>query len=291
MKYDIKNTCKFFDEMAEDYEKNSYFLDKKYYPANYFRLKIIKDNISEYLLKGKILDAGCGTGILLSYLVKKGYECAGTDISLRMLKQARINAGKIPLVQTSLDDLSMFEDNYFDCVFCLGVFPYIPENRERKCYGELNRVIKSGGYLITAHSNEFFDLFTFNKYTIRFFERNFFPMLKKIDQKLNFGNFKNRLSSLIKNHDKPTNFNKKRSGRDLIFTKPENPLLYKDKIKKYDFNSLETFYYGFHCLPPLAMNGNNKLEKLSRKMETTLSCWIYAPFLASSFVNFARLDK
>ena len=181
---------------------------------------------------GRVLDAGCGTGKLLAHLVERGRECAGCDLSAGMLDQARRRVGEmgsedVPLVQTSLDDLSMFPDASFDHVFCLGVFPYIPEAVEPKCYRELRRVVKPGGHFVTAHENEVFDAFTFNKYTLRFFERNVLPLLGDAAGTADADELTRRLASLVTHPDQPVNTDAQRSGRDIIFTKPENPLTYQ----------------------------------------------------------------
>ena len=41
-----------------------------------------------------------------------------------------------------------FPDNYFDRVFCLSVMEHIPEYLWKRCIGEFERVLKSGGRLV-----------------------------------------------------------------------------------------------------------------------------------------------
>ncbi|MFA6294426.1 MAG: class I SAM-dependent methyltransferase [Victivallales bacterium] len=249
--------------------------------------------IGTHIPSGRILDAGCGTGKLLAYLAMNGFDCAGCDFSANMLKKARQNLGsvsarEIPLIQTALDNLSMFADRSFDHVFCLGVFPYISEDKESRCYRELRRVIRPGGYFITAHTNEIFDAFTFNKYTIRFFERNLWPLLQDVDAGLNLEGAKTQLSSLIVNPDKPVNTEANRSARDLVFMKPENPLLYPEKIASFGFANREIRYYHFHALPPLLRDGNQELLNASKKMEIRFSSNWQGMFMASTFLSIAQ---
>ncbi|GAG35886.1 unnamed protein product, partial [marine sediment metagenome] len=46
----------------------------------------------DWIEKGGVLDIGCGSGIFLKYLRKKGLkELIGLDISLGMLKKAKTN--------------------------------------------------------------------------------------------------------------------------------------------------------------------------------------------------------
>jgi ubiquinone/menaquinone biosynthesis C-methylase UbiE len=285
-------TAEYYDQIAKTYDENGYSESDRYYPGNLYRLELAKNILAE-IPSGKILDAGCGTGQLLAYLAEKGYECSGCDISKNMLDQAGENVSKVTskqvqLVQTSLDDLSMFEDHYFDHIFCLGVFPYITEDQEGACYKELHRIIKPGGLFVTAHENEIFDTFTFNKYTLRFFENNVYPLLGEVAEDIDASELTSSLAGLITNPDKPVNVDPKKSGRDIIFTKPENPITYGDKLSSYGFKNCEILYYHFHALPPLLRNDKSKLLALSKKMEIRFAKEWQGMFLASTFISVAR---
>lgn len=276
MNYNKQNTIKYYDSHASTYDNDGI------YPANQFRLKLVS-NILDQLPKGKILDAGCGTGKFLEVATQKGFDCFGCDFSEGMLNQAREILSDVPLIHTSIDNLSMFEDEFFDHVFCLGVLPYLPEEQESNIYTELRRVIKPGGYFVSAHQNELFDMFTFNKYTLRFFEKNFLSLV-------NVGTYRAiaQLSSLITNPDKPVNKNSENSARDIVFTKPENPILYPEKLKKYGFEHKEFLYYNFHCLPPLIRNGDKELIETSKKMEIQYARHWQGMFMASTFISVAQ---
>lgn len=86
-------------------------------------------------LKGRILDLGCGTGLLQEFLQQKIY---GVDISFQMLKRAR---KKESVIHADMDFLP-FRDSVFDAVLsftslqCLPSLDYIFE--------EVWRVLKRG---------------------------------------------------------------------------------------------------------------------------------------------------
>ena len=288
MEFDLKHTVDFYDRSAPGYDRG-YAAAGPCYPANLYRLKLVEEVLAG-VPPARALDAGCGTGKLLVALLERGWDCAGTDVSGGMLKEAERNlvplGKKPPLHQTPLDDLSMFADASFDHVFCLGVLPYIPEDKEPGCYRELRRVIKPGGLFVTAHENELFDVFTFNKYTLRFFERNFYPLLRELDPKSDPERLKSALGALMAHPDKPVNQDPTRTGRDFIFTKPENPLTYPEKLACYGFRGGENLYYHFHALPPLCCG--------TPRSSSSPAGWRCAlpnrqgMFLASTFVSVAR---
>lgn len=291
--YDLEKTAEYYDQIAGTYDevdlKNAKSSD---YPANHYRFELVKA-IFERIPPGRILDAGCGTGKVLAWLITKGHDCAGTDISAGMLEGAKRNIGAvspkmIPLIQTPLDNLSMFEDRSFDHVFCLGVLPYIPEEQEEGCYRELRRVIKPKGLFITAHQNEIFDTFTFNRHTLRFFEQNLYPLLAKASPHLGLESCTKRLSSLLSSLSDVNNPDPKRSGRNRIFTRPENPIVYPEKLARYGFQHQEMLYYHFHALPPLLRNSDPEMVELSKALEIVNARQWQGMFMASTFVNVAK---
>jgi len=91
----------------------------------------------------RILDAGCGTGINLSYLQTRGNVC-GLDISKDALQFSR-SRGLSSLICGSADKLPI-KDELFDIVLALDVIEHIEE--DLSAIKELNRVLKSGGILI-----------------------------------------------------------------------------------------------------------------------------------------------
>jgi len=105
--------------------------------------------------KLNILDAGCGTGILAKEMLKRGHNVIGMDICDQMIcetkKVVMDDDSKHPLAITGDVEHIPFEDNTFDVVTCVGVLEYLPE--ENRCIGELNRVVKNGGYIILTLPN------------------------------------------------------------------------------------------------------------------------------------------
>jgi len=72
-----------------------------------------------------LLDAACGTGMHAIALAQRGYEVAGSDLSPKMIAQARRNAAKAG-VQVRFETVgfgeqtAVFGEKRFNAVFCLG---------------------------------------------------------------------------------------------------------------------------------------------------------------------------
>ena len=103
----------------------------------------------------RVLDAGCGTGLLtLAFLrvLERPANVASIDLSLRSLQTARRAAEKLPqksrrrvaFAQSNALTLP-FADETFDLVLTSGVLEYLPL---REGLGELSRVLAPGGYLL-----------------------------------------------------------------------------------------------------------------------------------------------
>jgi ubiquinone/menaquinone biosynthesis C-methylase UbiE len=103
----------------------------------------------------RVLDAGCGTGLLtlaLLRVLQRPALVTAVDLSRRSLVTARRavkKSGHDPRHRVSFlqaNALSLpFPDNSFDCVVTSGVLEYLPLGEG---LGELSRVLAPGGYLL-----------------------------------------------------------------------------------------------------------------------------------------------
>ena len=93
----------------------------------------------------KILDAGCGTGAMLSHLRPYG-EVVGVDLSSEAIRLATTRGVEgCRLLQCSLTDLP-FEDSSFDLVTSFDVICCITEHG--LAFQELSRVLRPGGRVV-----------------------------------------------------------------------------------------------------------------------------------------------
>lgn len=101
---------------------------------------------------GRILDIGCGDGILLKKIRDIGerdnlpLSLTGLDVSLIRLKRTRKRSGA-EVVNADASHLP-FADSVYDLVFCSQVMEHLPE--PGKALAELGRVVKAGGVVIIS---------------------------------------------------------------------------------------------------------------------------------------------
>lgn len=92
-----------------------------------------------------VLDAGCGTGITLSWLAR--YSTPGTvtgvDVSEHALDFCR-KSGHDDVMNASVTDLP-FDDETFDLIVCNDVIQHVPD--DQRALDEFRRVLKPGGLL------------------------------------------------------------------------------------------------------------------------------------------------
>lgn len=101
----------------------------------------------------KVLDLGCGTGILLASLADEGYRAVGTDISRTMLSRAR---GTAPLVTADGGNLP-FADASLDAVLARGSIHHMQDIPA--VLGEILRVLRHGGQVVLSEpSNDFYPI-------------------------------------------------------------------------------------------------------------------------------------
>jgi SAM-dependent methyltransferase len=96
----------------------------------------------------RILDAGCGTGLNLSWLKRydTGATVFGLDYSPEALRYSRFR-GESLLTQGSVAALP-FPNNSFDLIISLEVLDWFSPEEAGRPFGELTRVLKEGGLLL-----------------------------------------------------------------------------------------------------------------------------------------------
>jgi SAM-dependent methyltransferase len=97
---------------------------------------------------GRILDIGCGRGVLLNHLSDLGFETWGTEISREACQGA---SSKIRMRIADSLPKAAFEDSMFDGIVIWHVLEHLPNPQQT--IKEAFRILKPGGRIIVAVPN------------------------------------------------------------------------------------------------------------------------------------------
>lgn len=132
------------DRVAIEYEMKRY---KDVYSKRYHDWWT-RQMLADLDLTGRILDNGCGTGLLSEFAPQE--KLVGIDISTVMLKMAK-NRGYSNLVRGNSMALP-FRQNSFDSVVCRSLLHHLPDRV--KAVVEISRVLKPGGTAVFSDTNK-----------------------------------------------------------------------------------------------------------------------------------------
>ena len=121
-------------------------------------VQIFQEYIKDKSLR--IIDVGCGTGLVGVELEKGGFSnFDGIDISQEMIDIAK-QRGYSKLFIGSLNDSLPCENNEYDAAFCVGVFTHGHVGSDR--LDELVRIVKPGGIICFTVNEGVYDSYGFD---------------------------------------------------------------------------------------------------------------------------------
>lgn len=123
-------------------------------PAAHFfstRVRRVRELLSQ-TPAGKALDVGCGPGTMFRYLLDRGFECFGVDLSPQMVDACQRQFGHESGTHFEVGTIEglPFPDACFDVVLCLGVLEYVDAHAALR---EVARTLKPGGTLVVSMLN------------------------------------------------------------------------------------------------------------------------------------------
>ena len=120
---------------------------------NPLRTKFINDGLD--LAGRKILDVGCGGGILTEALAKYGAQATGIDLSKESIEAAKIHANqqglKIDYRYENIEDTVAQHTGEFDGVTCMEMLEHVPE--PGKIIAACSKLLKPGGHAFFSTIN------------------------------------------------------------------------------------------------------------------------------------------
>jgi ubiquinone/menaquinone biosynthesis C-methylase UbiE len=132
----------YYDQFAATYEKERHHG----YHAMIDRLET--SIVLPYVENARVLEAGCGTGMILKEVAPRARQAVGIDISAGMLATAR--ARGLDVVHASVTHVP-FPDGHFDVAYSFKVLAHV--ERIGAAMAELARVVRAGGHVIAEFYN------------------------------------------------------------------------------------------------------------------------------------------
>ncbi len=108
-------------------------------------------------LQGKrVVDVGCGGGLLSEAMARRDAEVAGIDMSAEVLDIARLHlleSGPLPVtyLHMSAEDLAQSSPGSFDAVTCMELLEHVPD--PASLIAACARLVKPGGSIIVSTLN------------------------------------------------------------------------------------------------------------------------------------------
>jgi len=140
----------YFDSIADRY----FDLYRADSPGGY-ALRERKARVLELMrgVKGRVLDVGCGPGVMVEDVLRLGCDFWGVDGSPQMIDQCRRRFRSSDRAHFAVGDARrlLFRDGFFDAVVCVGAIDRIPDYRT--ALQEMMRVLRPGGTLVVSFPN------------------------------------------------------------------------------------------------------------------------------------------
>lgn len=269
---------------------SDYYEAEETYPATH--VDLVRSQLLAQAPK-RLLDVGCGPASMLRQLIDLDIDLFGFDLTAEMVAEgkrifASYNLSPEAIWQGSALDKAAYGSSKYDVAISFGVLPHIPADHDRTFLDLIRMSLSPGGVALMQARNELFSLFTLNRPTSSF-------MLQSLVD----------IDGLIERHpDRAEDIQKAREqveqqlrmdlppiragyadepGYDQVLSRVHNPFVLSNLAREVGFTQVETLFYHYHVMPPLASGSISDLyQKESLALEKP-DDW-RGHFMASSFV-------
>jgi SAM-dependent methyltransferase len=214
------------DIASDEYwaEVNAGYADRMKNNYHAHRLGVVRSLLDDFDGEGAVVDFGCGEGACLNWYPSA--KNIGIDPDKGLLDIAAQQAPHAELHLGGVEQLAEIQAESVTLVLSLNVNAYLSDEEDDLFYKEAVRILRPGGRLVITHSNELFDMFTMNAFTVDFFDRN----------------FGTDVSPLLARPNEPDR---------VTFNIRENPLTYRFKLARHGLTETRQGFSNFHDKSPL----------------------------------------
>jgi len=104
----------------------------------------------------RVLDVGCGGGILADAMARKGADVLGIDLSVKALRVAQLHAleastPRVEYREVSTEDLAAEQPGSFDVVTCMEMLEHVPD--PASIVQACSTLVKPGGWVFFSTLN------------------------------------------------------------------------------------------------------------------------------------------
>jgi SAM-dependent methyltransferase len=241
------------------------------YPANYFRLKMVRRILAEAGVQS-LYEHGVGDATPLVTIASDGIRVAGNDVSPEMVKVARANMLEHGLDPESISFLDVQDSNAikaereragdFEAVMALGVIPHVTD--DHAFVSSMDLFLNPGGRLLLQFRNSMFSMFTFNRLTKEFILDELIPDVPESVLQVVQADLDQRLAV-----DKPPLRTRPTGdGYDEILSRFHNPFELSEVVKSFGYSNLKFHWYNYH--PAYPMIAGNIDPKVYRQAQMDL---------------------
>jgi SAM-dependent methyltransferase len=200
------------------------------------RLAVIDELIPKELYSPgrRIYDFGCGDGVHFPAFLRVDIAEEMVAIGQRNMREAGFEAELVR--QGDVHSMREIPSGSLDALLSFNVLAYLSNEEDALFYQEAARALRPGGHLIVTHSNELFDLYTANDYTVEFYRRHLVTEPEHQE----------KLPELFSHATG--------AAAAVTYNIRENPLAYRHKLAAHGFDEVQQEFINRHPAPPLLLN-------------------------------------
>ena len=254
---------------ADQYDPEKLWTNEEY-PANYFRLELVKRLLTEAGATS-VYELGCGDATPLARISSLGIRVAGSDLSPEMVRFAQDNLLGVGLSgdQVTLldaEDPSALADEQgrrglFDSVMALGVIPHIRD--DAAFVASMDGFLRPEGQLLLQFRNSMFSMFTFNRLTKEFILDELLVDVPESVRAVVAADLDQRLAV-----DKPPARTRPTGdGYDEILSRFHNPFELADVVRSAGYSDIRFHWYNYHPAYPMIASAIDAREYRQAQMD------------------------